>query len=202
MRGTFGEYCTRCMRTIKGCSFLSCSPATLPLIFCIHHLRQQPGRPATGLLKSLCPDQYWTYKAVPHFDMKDMVLDISCFVHGLWLDQTGHAGIIDSEHVSNIQKPGLSRWHYSLKKPEFVKVVLEYKPQESQTHLVLSTHLNPSELKHETYLSLRSTSNQTSVKPQPTNVRSHPKWDARLDTKNQRCEMLRLGIGAQLYWSR
>lgn len=95
-----------------------------------------------------------------------------------------------------------SCWHYSLKKPEFVKVVLEYKPQESQTHLVLSTHLNPSELKHETYLSLRSTSNQTSVKPQPTNVRSHPKWDARLDTKNQRCEMLRLGIGAQLYRSR
>ena len=78
MRGTFGEYCTRGMRTIRRCSFLSCSPATLPLICCIHHLHQQPSRPAPGLLRSLlCLESHWTYEAVPHFDVNGIALVVS-----------------------------------------------------------------------------------------------------------------------------
>lgn len=78
--------------------------------------------------------------------------DISCYVHGLWLDQTGHAGIIDSEHVSNIQKPGLSCWHEAWIRQGYFGVRPSVIPNPFGA-------FNPSKsIWTETYLSLRSSS--------------------------------------------
>ncbi len=186
MRGTFGEYCTRGMRTIRRCSFLSCSPATLPLICCIHHLHQQPSRPAPGLLRSLlCLESHWTYEAVPHFDVNGIALVVSrCIL--LCSQLVVRPNWTRSDHrVWSCPEYSKSCSHYSLQKHEFVKVILEYDPQ-SQIHLVPSTHLNPSET--ETRLSHRSSS--SNMGPTKHLWNHHPKKSIYIYTLSSKMRLM------------